>query len=156
MQLEFLDQPVLFWVFERDRKVVAEFKEKLFAGECKNKMDHVPPEIFKIMEYIDGLVYTSTPDYEYIRGMISCAAKTCDVDLDNKFDWEDGKPKFKRYKKKRSWFFGGSDEKEKKKKKKPRSDKEDAKGTGTDTAKQGTSTGKPDDTNDKEKDKSDD
>uniref|UniRef100_A0AC34R3Y0 Protein kinase domain-containing protein n=1 Tax=Panagrolaimus sp. JU765 TaxID=591449 RepID=A0AC34R3Y0_9BILA len=55
MQLEFIDPQTIFWAFERDRKNVVVQKEKLFSEECKGKTDHVPPEILKLVQYLDGM-----------------------------------------------------------------------------------------------------
>lgn len=82
------------------------------------------------MSYINGLTYTASPDYAYMKAMITCAGKTAEVDLNDLFDWEEGaKPNMKRYKKKKNWFFGGDDKKKKEKKKKvdSKSHKDDGK-----------------------------
>lgn len=39
------------------------------------------------MNYIDELKYTSTPDYEKIKGIIQGLMKKNGYELDYKFDW---------------------------------------------------------------------
>uniref|UniRef100_A0A7E4UX52 Protein kinase domain-containing protein n=1 Tax=Panagrellus redivivus TaxID=6233 RepID=A0A7E4UX52_PANRE len=113
MMLEFVDFHSVFWGMIKDRRQVIQAKEKMFAGECNNKLENIPPEVFKIMLYLDGLTFTSAPDYEYIKALLSQCAKVNEVQLADAFDWEDNAPKKKkRYKKKKRFgLFGGPDEK---------------------------------------------
>uniref|UniRef100_A0AC34GS40 Protein kinase domain-containing protein n=1 Tax=Panagrolaimus sp. ES5 TaxID=591445 RepID=A0AC34GS40_9BILA len=126
MQLEFVDHPAVFWSQFKDRKQVIFAKEKLFAGECNPKLfEAVPPEIMKLIGYIDGLIYTSAPDYEYMRALLNQCVKANDLDLSDAFDWEPNAKTKKRWKKKKRFgLFSGDEKAKKKESKKDSSDKD--------------------------------
>jgi len=45
-------------------------------------------EFRRIMKYIDGLQYTSLPDYAYLRQLILLAMRNNDIRPDEPYDWE--------------------------------------------------------------------
>ncbi|VDN34680.1 unnamed protein product [Gongylonema pulchrum] len=49
----------------------------------------LPEEFHVILNYINGLNYENTPDYEYITKMLQLAAERKKVKITDKFDWEE-------------------------------------------------------------------
>lgn len=49
----------------------------------------LPEQFIEYFKYIRGLQFDETPDYSYIKGLISKAASSSNVKLDFNYDWEE-------------------------------------------------------------------
>ncbi|CAD5224474.1 unnamed protein product [Bursaphelenchus okinawaensis] len=80
------------WTFykKRDREAVKLAKENARTTEgAVQLLEYCPrTEFRRIMKYIDGLGYTSSPDYTFLRDLIHLAMKNNDIKPDQIYDWE--------------------------------------------------------------------
>ncbi|CAD8139848.1 unnamed protein product [Paramecium octaurelia] len=67
-------------------KLVGKFKMEL---ELKDLCKGLPNEFQRYLDYVYKLKFTSTPDYQYLLGLIQKVGQQNNISFDRKFDWMD-------------------------------------------------------------------
>ncbi|CAB3405929.1 unnamed protein product [Caenorhabditis bovis] len=75
------------WRRLMEPKAILKMKEKFFIGEFPEVFKRVPKSMSNILQYVNGLEYESTPDYEYILTFLKTCAKDNGIKPDKKLDW---------------------------------------------------------------------
>ncbi|KAJ6232989.1 tau-tubulin kinase 1 [Anaeramoeba flamelloides] len=77
----------------------SKIKDKLILEKLKSKFNSpslvkgLPEEFLKILEHVQSLKYEDTPNYNYLRQLLTDAYYEAGYDENTKFDWEIGKNK---------------------------------------------------------------